>query len=344
MPVRLTMNKQILIINTGGTISSIETAKGYRPEPGVVGSFLSQWPDLKQKNMPTYRLIELNPLLDSSNLSVTHWNELGTLIAAHYHEVDGFIILHGTDTLAYTASALSFMLENLAKPVILTGAQIPLSAIRSDGRSNLIDALQLATNEKLSEVAIYFNQRLLRGVRATKASSSQFSAFASPSYPVLAKVGIDISWSVNDLWAEKANKLLQLVPYTPQLIANFRLCPGFSSEILKAIIQLPIKALILESYGSGNVPVTDQVFLDLIKQAVDNQVIVVNSSQCFQGRVDMDQYETGQALKPLGVVGGLDMTIEALYCKLQYLLSKSLTMTQLKTALLKNMRGELSAE
>lgn len=336
----MAQRKKILIINTGGTISCVRTSAGFDPKPGFVGSVLKTLPELSHPQMPDYQLQEYTPLIDSSNIQLEDWNRLATDIAANYDHFDGFVILHGTDTMAYTSSALSFMLENLAKPVIITGAQIPLSELRSDGKDNLITALYLAQSEDLSEVCVYFDQQLLRGNRAQKVSAYEFSAFDSPNFPALAKVGIQTQWRKHLLLA-KPLASFSLQALAKRYIANFRIFPSFSTDVLKHLLTQPLKGLVLETYGSGNAQNNDPVFIDLLKQATQQGMVIVNCSQCHQGKVNMETYATGNSLKQAGVISGHNMTAEAAHCKLLYLLSKYKNVEKVKQIFTENLRGEL---
>jgi L-asparaginase len=334
------MKKHILILNTGGTISCIKTERGYEPASNYVESALAQIPSLKHSDMPRYTVKEYQPLLDSSNMTVHEWNLIASDIAKEYAQYDGFIIFHGTDTMAYTASALSFMLEHLAKPVIVTGSQIPLSEVRNDAIDNVITSLWLCAHQPLNEVCIYFNQRLLRGNRSQKASAQQFNAFDSPNYPHLASIGIDIELH-HHLVLKKPTKEFSLQTIAPNFIANFRLFPGFASDVLAYILHQPLKGLILETYGAGNAQNNDPRFLYLLKEACDKEVVIVNCTQCQQGRVEMSQYATGNSLKHAGLISGHDMTPEAAHCKLLYLLSKNLSIPEVKKLMETNLCGEL---
>ncbi len=334
------MKKQILIINTGGTISAIKSKLGYEPALGYVESALAQIPALKHEEMPAYHIKEYQPLLDSSNMTVCDWNRIAKDIADEYHNFDGFVVFHGTDTMAYTASALSFMLENLAKPVIVTGSQIPLSEVRNDAVDNVITSLWLCAHQPLNEVCIYFNQKLLRGNRAQKISTQRFDAFDSPNFPHLADIGISIELQ-KDLILTRPERVFSLQTISPQFIANFRLFPGFTTKVLDFILQEPLRGLILETYGAGNAQNNDPQFLKLLKEACKRGVVIVNCSQCQQGRVEMSQYATGHTLKLAGLISGQDMTPEAAHCKLLYLFSKNLNTQQVKSLMEKNLCGEL---
>lgn len=334
--------KQVLILNTGGTISSIKTKNGYEPVCGWLGDALAQVPSLQHPQMPEYTLKEYNPLLDSSNMTLTDWNRIATDIVHHYEHYDAFIILHGTDTMAYTASALSFILENLGKPVIVTGSQIPFSEVRNDALDNLITSLWLCAHHSFYEVCIYFNKQLLRGNRAKKMSAQEFNAFDSPNYPPLASFGTSINFDAN-LLLPLPTKDLHLQVLTPQFMANFRLFPGFSTEVFDYILQQPLHGLILETYGAGNAQNNDPYFLKILKNACDRGVVIVNCSQCPQGHVEMNHYATGYALKEAGLVSGHDMTLEAAHCKLLYLLSRGLQTEEVKALMQTNLCGELLA-
>ena len=336
------MKKNILIINTGGTISSVKTARGYEPAQGYAEMALSKIPALSHPDMPHYVIKEYQPLLDSSNMTLHEWNIIATDIENEYSHFDGFVIFHGTDTMAYTASALSFMLEHLSKPVILTGSQIPLSEIRNDAVDNVITSLWLCAHQPIKEVCIYFNQHLLRGNRTQKVSSEHFNAFDSPNFPHLASIGIDIELN-KPLLLKPAQAPFHKQALRPHFIANFRLFPGFSSEVLAFLLQQPLRGLVLETYGAGNAQNNDLVFLSLLTEACERGVVIVNCTQCHQGRVEMNQYATGHTLKQAGLISGHDMTPEAAHCKLLYLLSKYTDTAEIKMLMGTNLCGELSS-
>ncbi|MGQ3891740.1 asparaginase [Legionella sp. CNM-4043-24] len=336
------MKKRILILNTGGTISSVKSPQGYEPVQGYVAAALSLLPALKHPDMPDYVIREYQPLLDSSNMTMSDWNRIASDIASDYEHFDGFVIFHGTDTMAYTASALSFMLENLAKPVIITGSQIPLSEVRNDAADNVITSLWLCAHHPVNEVCIYFNQHLLRGNRSQKISAQRFNAFDSPNFPHLASVGINIELN-QDLLLAAPTSAFQLQTIRPHFIANLRLFPGFVTDVLGYLLQQPLQGLILETYGSGNAPNNDPRFLDLLKDACDRGVVIINCTQCQQGKVEMGQYATGNSLQQAGLISGHDMTPEAAHCKLLYLFSKDLSIDEVKVRMESNLCGELSA-
>lgn len=342
IPIYNHMKKRILIINTGGTISSIKTKNGYEPAPGYVEAALQQIPSLMHQDMPEYSIKEYHPLLDSSNMTVHDWNRIARDIADDYANFDGFVVFHGTDTMAYTASALSFMLENLGKPVIITGSQIPLSEVRNDAIDNVVTSLWLCANQPIHEVCIYFNQHLLRGNRTQKISSQGFKAFDSPNYPHLAAIGIDIKVHKN-LLLKRPQQSFHLQTIEPQFIANFRLFPGFATDVLAYILNQSLCGLILETYGAGNAQNNDPRFLKLLQDACARGVIIINCTQCQQGGVEMSQYATGHSLKNAGLVSGHDMTPEAAHCKLLYLLSKRLEIGEIKKLMETDLCGELTS-
>lgn len=334
------MNKKILIINTGGTISSIKTHHGYEPSPGYVSQALAKIPAMLHADMPSYVIKEYQPLLDSSNMTVNEWNRIAADIADEYDHYDGFVILHGTDTMAYTASALSFMLENLGKPVILTGSQIPLSEVRNDAVDNVVTSLWICAHQPINEVCVYFNQRLLRGNRTQKVSTQTFNAFDSPNFPPLASIGIDIIIN-HHLTLARADKAFRLQTIRPHFIANFRLFPGFASDVLAYILTQPLQGLVLETYGTGNAQNNDPQFLELLRTATQRGIIIINCTQCQQGSVEMGQYATGYTLKQAGLLNGHDMTPEAAHCKLLYLFSKYDDIAKIKPLVETSLRGEL---
>lgn len=319
----------------------VHSSNGYAPAPGYVKAALAQLPALSHPEMPDYVIKEYEPLLDSSNMTLNEWNRIAADIAEEYHHFDGFIIFHGTDTMAYTASALSFMLENLDKPVILTGSQIPLSEVRNDAVDNVISSLWLSAHEPIKEVCIYFNQHLLRGNRAQKISSQEFNAFDSPNFPHLAEAGIRILLK-KELLLGTPKKSFKLQPIQSHFIANFRLFPGFATDVLRHVLQNDLRGLILETYGSGNAQNNDPIFLELLENACQRGVVIVNCTQCQHGRVEMSQYVTGSSLQRAGLVSGLDMTPEAAHCKLLYLFSKYSDVKKIKQLMETNLCGELT--
>ena len=273
-------------------------------------------------------------------MSPADWQHIANDIKKHYDDYDGFVVLHGTDTMAYTSSALSFMLENLSKPVIVTGSQIPFSQLRSDGKENLLNSLFIAANFPINEVGLFFNNKLFRGNRSIKAYADGFNAFDSPNLPPLLEAGINIKLIEGKI-TQPVSQPLKLAQITPQPIGVVHLYPGISVDVIKNIIKQPVKALIIRSYGVGNAP-QNQAMLDCLKQANDNGIVIVNCSQCIKGKVNMKGYATGNALSKIGVISGNDMTLEATLTKLHYLLSKDYSHEKICQLLEVNLRGELS--
>lgn len=332
--------KKIYVAYTGGTIGMKKSAQGYVPVAGHLSQCVESMPEFFREEMPEFTINEYSPLMDSSNMTPSDWVTIARDIEQNYANYDGFVILHGTDTMAYTASALSFMLQNLSKPVIVTGSQIPLAALRSDGQTNLLNSLYVAANYPIPEVGLFFNNTLYRGNRSTKADANGFNAFASPNYPSLLEAGIQIQLNAGEL-SEPSTHSLKVIEMTPQPIGVVMLYPGISAELIQNQLQQPVKAMILQSYGVGNAP-QDDALLASLKTGIDQDITILNCTQCFRGRVNMDGYATGNALAEIGIVSGSDMTIEAALTKLHYLLSQNLDQSKMQKLLQKNLRGELT--
>ncbi len=333
--------KRILIIYTGGTIGMVRTPNGYAPKDGYFRAALDAIPALHADEMPRWELHEMSPLLDSSNMTVNEWNEIARLIAERYDRYDGFVVLHGTDTMAYTASALSFMLENLGKPVVLTGSQIPLCEVRSDGRDNIITSLLIAADERVHEVCLYFGGSLLRGNRATKYSADGLIAFVSPNYPPLAEAGIAIRYREGALLPKPAAPLkLQLLENVP--IGVIKVFPGIQFELFESIMTEKLRGIVIETFGAGNIPGDGNALLPIIRRAFTNGTVLTVCSQCPQGAVSLGTYETSSALKQAGAVSGLDITTEAAVAKLYYLFSCGCDKETVKRRMEQSLRGEMT--
>jgi L-asparaginase len=316
---------RVLIIYTGGTFGMTYDSEGVLI-PFDFALILEHLPTLKNFALEL-TVISFDKPIDSSNIEPDHWKALGNIIYQNYLTHDGFVVLHGTDTMAYTASALSFMLEGLSKPVVFTGAQLPIAEPRSDARENLITALEIASAKKdgrplIPEVCIYFDYVLLRGNRSKKVESMQFDAFDSGNYPPLAKAGVKIDYNYSVIREHLVRPNLQLRSNLDTNISILKLFPGIQSAIVDAILQTKgLKALILETYGSGNAPTSDGLIMSL-KRAINQGIIIVNISQCPGGMVTQGRYETSRELQRIGVIGGADMTTEAAVTKLMLLLGE----------------------
>ena len=333
--------KKILMIHTGGTIGMFPTDLGYAPSKEAFHRVLSTIPELSSPGVPAWDLIDMDPLLDSSNISVNEWNKIGSLIAENYSTYDGFVVLHGTDTMAYTASALSFMLRNNAKPVILTGSQIPLCEIRNDARDNLLTSLLIAADDRIHEVCLCFGGKLLRGNRAMKYSADDLIAFESPNYPSLADVGIEIKYNTAALLSACRGKFsLQLLENVP--IGVIKIFPGIQFELFDAVMTERLKGIVIETFGAGNIPGNEEALLPIIRKATENGTVMVICSQCPHGTVTLGAYEASATLRNAGAVSGYDLTTEAAVAKLYYLFSRGLSKEEIKARMERSLRGEVT--
>ena len=332
---------KILILHTGGTIGMTRTPDGYKPDGAYFRNAVFHMDSLKSHAMPEWDFMETDPLLDSSRMTVAEWNMIGKIIAENYEKYDGFVILHGTDTMAYTASALSFMLKNLNKPVILTGSQIPLCETRSDGRDNLITSMIIAGEGKVREVCIYFGGLLLRGNRSTKYSADGMQAFQSPNYPVLANAGISIQYNESAFLKQSMGRF-ECKPFAEVPIGVIKVFPGFRFELFESIMTDRLKGVVVETFGSGNIPDDKGVLLPMLTKAKEKGIVFIICSQCPQATVDMSTYEAGSAFRKAGAVSGSDMTTEAAVAKLYYLFNVHDHAERIKFSMEQNIRGELT--
>ena len=333
--------KRVLIIYTGGTIGMVRTPNGYAPKEGYFRAALEAIPSMGAPEMPDWELLELSPLLDSSNVAVEEWNAIARLIAGRYDEFDGFVVLHGTDTMAYTASALSFMLENLAKPVVLTGSQIPLCELRSDGADNIVASMLIAAEGRAEEVCLYFGGSLLRGNRATKYSADGLIAFVSPNYPLLAEAGITIRYRSSALLPHRAGRFA-LRPFQRVPIGLIKVFPGIQFSLFESIMTEKLRGIVIETFGAGNIPAGDEALLPIIRRAFANGTVLTVCSQCPQGAVSLGAYETSSALKRAGAVSGRDMTTEAAVTKLYSLFSRGYERDRVKAEMERDLCGEVT--
>lgn len=341
------MRSSVLIIYTGGTIGMKKDPITNALSPFNLEQILIEVPELSKFNIDisTYTF---DPIIDSSEIQPENWSILAELIKENYSLYDGFVVLHGTDTMAYSASALSFMLKNLNKPVIFTGSQIPIGEIRTDGKENLITAVEIAGSKRngkaiIPEVAIYFHNHLLRGNRTTKFSSEHLDAFKTFNYPYLAEVGIDINYNYPYIRkTEDYSSALRIATGVCSEVVVIELYPGMSINVLHSILNIEgIKGAIIKSYGAGNSP-SNSAFVGELKAAIDKGIVILNVTQCKAGSVNMSIYATGQSLSEIGVIPAFDMTTEAAVCKLMYLLDKNYSREDMLMYLTNSMRGELT--
>lgn len=340
---------RLLMIYTGGTIGMKENLETGALEPFDFNHLMENVPKIKMLNYAIDNF-EFEEPIDSSAMNPEHWQKIAGVIEKNYDSYDGFLVLHGTDTMAYTASALSFMLKNLHKPVVITGSQLPIGEVRTDGEENLITALQIAAAKDkrgepmVQEVAILFEDYLWRGNRSTKYSSDNFNAFKSTNYPRLAKVGFGITYQKEAMWRSQDNEPFHVDYGMDSNVMYMDLFPGINEQMVRHMLNAPgLKGVVMKTYGAGNGP-TDKWFLDAIRDAIQRGIVIVNISQCASGMVMPKRYKSGFGLYEAGVVSGHDLTSEAAITKLMYLFGKGMTTDEVRVEMEHSLVGEMEAE
>jgi L-asparaginase len=332
---------RIYVAYTGGTIGMTATADGFAPTPGALRSLVDTLLAETGDELPVVHFDEFDPIIDSSNATPTTWFRIAESLFEQRDDFDGFVVLHGTDTMAYTASALSFLLPGFDRPVVVTGSQVPMSVARSDGRQNLIGALQIAARGDLREVCLLFGSKLLRGNRATKVDASGLEAFDSPSYPPLALLGAQIEVDPRTTPVAPAGSP-SLLSCGLAHVAAVRLFPGIEASVLDNICRPPLQGLVIEAYGAGNGPADDPAFLAAIRTATAAGVVVVIVTQCLRGSVAPGAYATGSALLQAGATPGYDLTTEAALTKLAVLLGEGIPAEDVRVLMTTDLAGELT--
>lgn len=336
------MTSRVLILYTGGTIGMTSSEQGYVPCKQFNQLLQQKIPQEAYQQLPQFVVLEHSDLIDSANLQPAHWTVMAEHLIENWHSYQGFVVLHGTDTMDYTAAALSFMLQGIDKPVILTGSQVPLVQLRSDGLDNLITAIDMAGSCQVPEVCIYFNNRLLRGNRTVKLNSSAFDAFYSPNFPELAHAGIRLEVNT-ELLLKPAEQQFLAPKFDSEAVTIVQMYPGISAEVVKSVLSnRALKGVIIESYGAGNIPDANQALIQQLKTAAERGVVIVNVTQCVEGRVSQGDYATGQVLNRLGVVPGGDMTLAAAFAKLHFLIACGLPVEVIRQKMAVALCGEMS--
>jgi len=342
----MTKIANILLIYTGGTIGMVKDYKINALKAFNFNNLKEQIPELNLLDCDIQTVSFKDPI-DSSNMNPKYWVKIADIIEDHYNEFDGFVVLSGTDTMSYTASALSFMFENLNKPVIFTGSQLPIGDLRTDAKENLITAIQIAATRdgnlpKIGEVCLYFEYKLYRANRTTKVSAEQFEAFNSPNYPELGESGVHLNFNNSVLKKVDKNKKLIVRKNFEANIVILKLFPGISEHVVKSILEIEnLQGVVLETYGGGNAP-TSNWFLNLLKKALDKNILIVNVSQCISGSVLLGHYETSSTLKEMGIINGKNITTESAVAKLIYLLGIKIPQREFKEIFETSLRGEMN--
>nr|BAN40238.1 L-asparaginase, putative [Entamoeba invadens] len=331
---------RVLIVYTGGTIGMVKGPKGLFPQKGYMSNILRGMSELQSESRVDFDIVEMDPLLDSSSISPKDWVKIGDIINKYYKQYDGFVVLHGTDTMQYTASALSFMFENLKKTIVITGSQIPIGEPYTDAKNNLISSLKIAAHVNIPEVVMVFGGLLMRGNRVTKTSASSLRGFSSVNYPILAK--LDLRFELNHpLVLEQPKGEMKYHRNMSSKVAVVTLYPGITGNIIKAIANSGVKGIVVQAFGEGNAPESKD-FVEGLKYADNKGIVMVDTTQCGNGNVNMDSYAAGSGLKEAHVINGRDMTVSAAFTKLANLFGRKMKDIDLRKMMEKDVCGEMT--